>query len=295
MAKQKFYVVWNGTEDGVYTSWEACKEAVEGFSGAKYQAFKTEAEAEEAFEMGYEAWKEHKKELGIRNEELGRSRSLEVSTPEGVANTAEIERKRRINKVSKSRSLENGFRLKISVGHLRTLETLGPDYEAVPTDTASYQRRFIVYPVTVGGGYEWTVWSDEWRVGVSAEVGVALCYEKWRRVLSMTATDVWLEDIGLTGWVPAARVDAEVRLWDHVGVGVGVRWIGGGIWSDECGVMSDELGIRNEELGIRNSSFIIHHSTLKNRLEITEHVDRKRGELGGFGGAMWSVELRYWF
>ena len=68
MAKQKFYVVWNGTEDGVYTSWEACKEAVEGFSGAKYQAFKTEAEAEEAFEMGYEAWKEHEKELGMRNE-----------------------------------------------------------------------------------------------------------------------------------------------------------------------------------------------------------------------------------
>jgi ribonuclease HI len=65
MAKQKFYVVWNGAEDGVYTSWEACKEAVEGFSGAKYQAFKTEAEAEEAFEMGYEAWKEHEKELGI--------------------------------------------------------------------------------------------------------------------------------------------------------------------------------------------------------------------------------------
>ncbi len=57
MAKQKFYVVWNGAEDGVYTSWEACKEAVEGFSGAKYQAFKTEAEAEEAFEMGWEAYR----------------------------------------------------------------------------------------------------------------------------------------------------------------------------------------------------------------------------------------------
>jgi ribonuclease HI len=71
MAKQKFYVVWNGAEDGVYTSWEACKEAVEGFSGAKYQAFKTEEEAEAAFEMGYEAWKEHEKELGMRNEELG--------------------------------------------------------------------------------------------------------------------------------------------------------------------------------------------------------------------------------
>lgn len=168
--------------------------------------------------------------------------------------------------------LRNYAILKISVGHLRTLETLGPDYGAVPTDTASYQRRFIVYPVTVGGGYEWTVWSDEWRVGVSAEVGVALCYEKWRRVLSMTATDVWLEDMGLTGWVPAARVDAEVRLWDHVGLGVGVRWIGG--------------------KDIKTSS----HQDIKSRsLEITEHVDRKRGDLGGFGGAMWSVGLRYWF
>ena len=61
MAKQKYYVVWNGAEDGVYTSWEACKEAVEGFSGAKYQAFKTEAEAEEAFEMGHEAFQEKMK------------------------------------------------------------------------------------------------------------------------------------------------------------------------------------------------------------------------------------------
>ena len=179
--------------------------------------------------------------------------------------------------------------LKISVGHLRTLETLGPDYGAVPTDTASYQRRFIVYPVTVGGGYEWTVWSDECgvtslKISVSAEVGVALCYEKWRRVLSMTATDVWLEDMGLTGWVPAARVDAEVRLWDHVGLGVGVRWIGGkSVFSDQCSVFSSRLNTKHLTLNTKH---------LKN---ITEHVDRKRGELGGFGGAMWSVGLRYWF
>ena len=58
MAKQKFYVVWDGAEDGVYTSWEACQQAVCGFSGAKYKAFKTEEEAEEAFEMGYEKYKE---------------------------------------------------------------------------------------------------------------------------------------------------------------------------------------------------------------------------------------------
>lgn len=58
MAKQKYYVVWNGAEDGVYTSWDACQKAVIGFSGAKYKAFKTEEEAEEAFEMGYEAYME---------------------------------------------------------------------------------------------------------------------------------------------------------------------------------------------------------------------------------------------
>ncbi len=53
--KPKYYVVWEGTEPGIYTTWEACKEAVEGFGGAKYKAFKSEAEAEEAFELGYEA------------------------------------------------------------------------------------------------------------------------------------------------------------------------------------------------------------------------------------------------
>lgn len=58
MSKQKYYVVWNGVEDGVYTTWEACKQAVEGFSGAKYMSFKDEVEAEAAFAMGYEAYKE---------------------------------------------------------------------------------------------------------------------------------------------------------------------------------------------------------------------------------------------
>lgn len=56
MAKQKFYVVWNGPSPGVYSSWEACQEAVSGVSGAKYKSFKTMAEAEDAFEMGVEAY-----------------------------------------------------------------------------------------------------------------------------------------------------------------------------------------------------------------------------------------------
>ena len=67
--KQKFYVVWNGAEDGVYTSWEACQQSVTGFPGAKYQAFKTEAEAEEAFEIGYEAYKKKEAEAQKAKEE----------------------------------------------------------------------------------------------------------------------------------------------------------------------------------------------------------------------------------
>ena len=60
MAKQKYYVVWNGPSPGVYSSWEACQEAVNGVSGAKYKSFKSQAEAEDAFEMGEEAYEEAK-------------------------------------------------------------------------------------------------------------------------------------------------------------------------------------------------------------------------------------------
>ena len=71
MAKQKFYVVWNGAEKGVYTTWEACKQAVEGFSGAKYQAFKTAEEAHAAYEMGYEAFREKAKNAEEINKSKG--------------------------------------------------------------------------------------------------------------------------------------------------------------------------------------------------------------------------------
>lgn len=92
MAKQKFYVVWDGAEDGVYTSWEACQQAVSGYSGAKYKAFKTEKEAEEAFEMGYEAWKE---KTISRNEEgdhlaCASTDNQTPDTPHGLPTTEEM-------------------------------------------------------------------------------------------------------------------------------------------------------------------------------------------------------------
>lgn len=56
MAKQKFYVVWQGAETGIFTSWEECQPKVIGQVGAKYKSFKTQAEAEEAFNMGFDAY-----------------------------------------------------------------------------------------------------------------------------------------------------------------------------------------------------------------------------------------------
>lgn len=56
MAKQKFYVVWQGKETGIFTSWEECKDQVHGQIGAKYKSFKTRAEAEEAYGMGFAAY-----------------------------------------------------------------------------------------------------------------------------------------------------------------------------------------------------------------------------------------------
>lgn len=50
--KQKFYVVWSGHNPGIYTSWDDCKREVEGFGGAKYKAFATEAEAKREFMLG---------------------------------------------------------------------------------------------------------------------------------------------------------------------------------------------------------------------------------------------------
>jgi ribonuclease HI len=46
---KKYYVVWNGRETGIFTSWEECKSQVDHFSGAKFKSFPTQEEAETAF------------------------------------------------------------------------------------------------------------------------------------------------------------------------------------------------------------------------------------------------------
>ena len=45
----KYYVVWNGLETGVFTSWEECSRQIKGVQGALYKSFKTMEEAEKAY------------------------------------------------------------------------------------------------------------------------------------------------------------------------------------------------------------------------------------------------------
>ena len=47
--KAKYYVVWNGKEPGVYTTWEECQKQVVGIPEALYKSFPSEAEAQKAF------------------------------------------------------------------------------------------------------------------------------------------------------------------------------------------------------------------------------------------------------
>lgn len=53
MAKNKFYVVWEGRTKGVFSNWDMCKKQVDGFEGAKYKGFTTEKEANSAFRKSY--------------------------------------------------------------------------------------------------------------------------------------------------------------------------------------------------------------------------------------------------
>lgn len=51
--KQKYYVVWQGKQPGIYMDWDACKEQVVGVQGAQYKGFDSMAEAEQAIRLPY--------------------------------------------------------------------------------------------------------------------------------------------------------------------------------------------------------------------------------------------------
>ncbi len=51
--QKKYYVVWEGKFTGVFDTWDACKQQVNGYDGAKYKSFPSKIEANTAFSLGY--------------------------------------------------------------------------------------------------------------------------------------------------------------------------------------------------------------------------------------------------
>jgi len=58
VAKNKFYVVWNGLHPGIYDNWEDCKLQVAGYENAIYKSFESLGAAREAYEKGVEAYRQ---------------------------------------------------------------------------------------------------------------------------------------------------------------------------------------------------------------------------------------------
>ena len=57
MTKNKYYVVWKGRHPGVFDDWDVCKKEIIGCKGALYKGFPDLKSADEAFRMGYEAYR----------------------------------------------------------------------------------------------------------------------------------------------------------------------------------------------------------------------------------------------
>lgn len=50
--KTKYYVIWEGRQEGIYTDWNEAKQQIDGFTGARYKGFESREEAEAAFKAG---------------------------------------------------------------------------------------------------------------------------------------------------------------------------------------------------------------------------------------------------
>lgn len=57
MSKKKYYVVWEGKKRGVFTSWAACKQSIDGHPGAQYKSFANLDMAQKASKGNYEDYK----------------------------------------------------------------------------------------------------------------------------------------------------------------------------------------------------------------------------------------------
>ena len=52
MPSKKFYVVWSGSQTGVFDDWKKCQQSVQGKASARFKAFNHEEIAKLAYELG---------------------------------------------------------------------------------------------------------------------------------------------------------------------------------------------------------------------------------------------------
>jgi len=77
MSKRKFYVVWKGRKTGVFTSWDVCKQQIDGFEGAQYKSFSYLEEAEIASKGNYNDYKGKNTQKPV----LSASEKIKFGTP----------------------------------------------------------------------------------------------------------------------------------------------------------------------------------------------------------------------
>lgn len=82
MTKNKYYVVWKGRHPGIFDNWEVCKREIIGCKGALFKGFPDLKSAEEAYKMGYEAYKKanptSKSEIMIQSDEKPITQAIAV-------------------------------------------------------------------------------------------------------------------------------------------------------------------------------------------------------------------------
>lgn len=57
----KYYVVWEGVESGIFSTWQECKLKIQNYPNAKYKSFPSLEEAKDAYAMGFYGYQKHKK------------------------------------------------------------------------------------------------------------------------------------------------------------------------------------------------------------------------------------------
>lgn len=59
----KHYVVWEGVESGIFSTWQECKLNIQNYPNAKYKSFPSLEEAKDAYAMGFYGYQKQKKQI----------------------------------------------------------------------------------------------------------------------------------------------------------------------------------------------------------------------------------------